>query len=481
MLRGHYRPTHHPVPNHPDVQSPNQRTTSPASWFPQYAFAEQKQLVNQRELVRTRSLQGCRFSKCQGCAGSDRHRGQPNLKANTRAVQDYRTGQAKRRTFAPAKVRLFVFFYLFASVYFWFDRAPNIRISEIQKAEYGCTEFLAQFRRFLIAANDLDFSQTANESKLDEIRRAQVFRILGLVNLLEAAQVTLTNVEKSLQDKSKDFTGADILMSMGAREKMWPKLKLSIDFSIVDKPHVYSLEARVPNMRKENFQVVSNNRSLVVTATRFPNEDDVRQLYKKVLLRSRERHETLTAHTEASMMLMLADGDFGTYKKSFSLPPNVDLSRVDVSFENGRLAIAMPRLTRAKSERPSSPAWSNSSANFRVPELNHSASERGQYHFYSDLSARSGSSNPFTRSPRPTKTNPPASPSSSSSSPSTPNGQTHSRWSFFKKPRVTVEPPPDTPPASSNNSNGGSHSLSGITPIDLGKVQNNLEDNGNNI
>lgn len=342
------------------------------------------------------------------------------------------------------------------------------RLTELQTIQNSCSEFRAALNRHLLTANDLDFSGLPDAEKLTEFRRRQVLLIFGLTQTLESARSSLANVEKIYRAKamSKIPTGVDILTAPNAREKIWPRLKLPIKFTAVNKHTEFSLEAQVPGIPPENIQVLLANggRGLSVSACRFPTLEDVRALYKDVLARAKERRETLAAHTEATMILNLAEGKFGEFKNIFSLPDGVDASNVSVKLEADVLRITVPKLLRTQSVSPFRPL----SPSPRVPELQHAASDRlaPSSSFFDDLSKRSMSMNPFAKNAKLH-----TSPRSLSPGAASPGNE----WTASKQ-RVKVDPPTDNTHTPRENGGASSSELPGVSQLNLSQVRNTFED-----
>lgn len=96
----------------------------------------------------------------------------------------------------------------------------------------------------------------------------------------------------------------------------------SCDIEEGDQHYVLSLD--VPGVRKEDIQVELRDSQLLVSGTR---KREVRQ--EKGAMRFSERV-------------------FGQFSRSFSLPPNVDASKVEADYRDGVLKLVLPKSEAAK-------------------------------------------------------------------------------------------------------------------------------------
>lgn len=88
---------------------------------------------------------------------------------------------------------------------------------------------------------------------------------------------------------------------------------------IVENDHAYELHVAVPGMNKEDFQIEMKDNFLTVSGERkFSNE-------KK----------------EANWHSI--ETQFGSFSRSFSLPENVDASKITAKYTNGILEVSIPK------------------------------------------------------------------------------------------------------------------------------------------
>lgn len=88
---------------------------------------------------------------------------------------------------------------------------------------------------------------------------------------------------------------------------------------ILEEEKAFEIQVAAPGMKKEDFKVDLNDNYLTISGER------------KL---TREKKENLFQSLETQ---------YGTFSRSFSLPDNVDASRINAKYENGILQITVPK------------------------------------------------------------------------------------------------------------------------------------------
>jgi HSP20 family protein len=88
---------------------------------------------------------------------------------------------------------------------------------------------------------------------------------------------------------------------------------------IVENPNSFEIQLAVPGLNKEDFKIELNDNYLTVSGERkFTNEKKERTFH------SIETH-------------------YGSFSRSFSLPENVDASKINATYTNGILELLIPK------------------------------------------------------------------------------------------------------------------------------------------
>jgi HSP20 family protein len=109
------------------------------------------------------------------------------------------------------------------------------------------------------------------------------------------------------------------LMNEGEGERFW---RPSVD--IRETEDAYTIEADMPGVSKDAVDVSVEDNVLTITAERKDEHEESQEGYRR-----RERR-------------------FGTYKRTFTLPREVDAERVDAHYANGVLSVTLPKREEAK-------------------------------------------------------------------------------------------------------------------------------------
>jgi HSP20 family protein len=125
----------------------------------------------------------------------------------------------------------------------------------------------------------------------------------------------LDEVFTALNDFDRGFVGSPV-------SKDFEVMNAACD--ITEDPDAFVLSLDVPGMNREDIDIEINSRQLTISGERK---------------REQEANQGNSYRFERS---------FGKFRRSFELPDNADLDKVEVSYENGVLRIALPKTESAK-------------------------------------------------------------------------------------------------------------------------------------
>jgi HSP20 family protein len=158
-----------------------------------------------------------------------------------------------------------------------------------------------------------------------------------LVNIKRTAQVPAdatdawkgfrSEIENALDRFSNGF-GAFSWRPFGNIERLWPRdgfVPLAMDVTEDDKGFV--LTAELPGIDEKNVSVTVKGDSLVIEGEKSQEKEE----------KSRDRY--------------LSERSYGSFKRCFALPDDVDPDKIKAQFAKGVLAITLPKTATAQSIR----------------------------------------------------------------------------------------------------------------------------------
>jgi HSP20 family protein len=135
------------------------------------------------------------------------------------------------------------------------------------------------------------------------------------------AQLVRFNTSPSLRTVFENLWGSDLI-----EDEMFKKAKLpAVNVKETDKS--YDIEVAVPGMKKEDFNIAVENKVLTISA-------DIKE----------EKEEKDDKYTRREFVS-------SSFKRSFSLPENVDENNIQAHYENGILKVTVPKVQEQKPEK----------------------------------------------------------------------------------------------------------------------------------
>ena len=110
-------------------------------------------------------------------------------------------------------------------------------------------------------------------------------------------------------------------------ENYWPMRPWTPACDIFETDKEIVLKFELPEVKKENVKVVTENHVLSVTGERKFEEETDRENYHRV-----ERH-------------------YGEFTRSFTVPVTVDTTKISAEFKEGVLTVALPKREEAKAKQ----------------------------------------------------------------------------------------------------------------------------------
>jgi len=102
----------------------------------------------------------------------------------------------------------------------------------------------------------------------------------------------------------------------------------SINIDIHETPDSFSVQADIPGVKKEDINVVLDNRQLTISVEAKQEKEDKKD--EKIILSERY---------------------FGFVSRTVTLPSEVDRSKIDARYENGVLTLTLPKIATQSSNR----------------------------------------------------------------------------------------------------------------------------------
>jgi HSP20 family protein len=93
---------------------------------------------------------------------------------------------------------------------------------------------------------------------------------------------------------------------------------------IVDKPKAYEITVELPGLDEKNVEVKLSNGTLTITGEKKEEKEEKKKDF------------------------YLSERRYGSFQRSFTLPPGVDPDKIEASFKNGVLTVVMPKTAEAQ-------------------------------------------------------------------------------------------------------------------------------------
>ena len=135
-------------------------------------------------------------------------------------------------------------------------------------------------------------------------------------SLTPTAPFTVANLMDNFFDSSLErFFGLDAANGRRVASGSFPAV------NIRETDTEYALEVAVPGMKKENFEIDVEDATLTISA------------------------ETETSSEAEDDNYRRREFSYSSFRRSFSLPENVDEDKVSARYEDGLLRVVLPKLT----------------------------------------------------------------------------------------------------------------------------------------
>lgn len=96
---------------------------------------------------------------------------------------------------------------------------------------------------------------------------------------------------------------------------------------VLESEETLTVTAELPGMRKEDVDITLEDGVLKISGERHFEKDDERESYRRI------------------------ERAYGRFSRAFTLPRNVDRSRVEAQFDNGLLRIVLPKSEDARARK----------------------------------------------------------------------------------------------------------------------------------
>lgn len=136
-------------------------------------------------------------------------------------------------------------------------------------------------------------------------------------------------------------------------EAKWKTLRLEPKFEAIERSDAYVVKSYIPGMLKKNISVdladgEDGSQKLVIKGCRLPSQQDIKVMVTQLqasLQRGQLDVAKLQGLTDEQLLMLLAQGRFGTFVKYYTLPEDVDRDRISADYENGVLFVVLPKET----------------------------------------------------------------------------------------------------------------------------------------
>jgi len=165
----------------------------------------------------------------------------------------------------------------------------------------------------------------------------------GAVQVRAPYTVGGPNVQQVLGSRGLDLQKKlQRLVEVMVDEEKWRSLRMEPQFQVDERWDHFSIRGLLPHLRKDDVKVETNRQSIVIAGTRLPRKDEVREMMASllsVLESGRVDAGRLLSLEEDQLLQILGSGQYGSFRKSYSLPPDADVERVSANYEGGVLIV----------------------------------------------------------------------------------------------------------------------------------------------
>lgn len=131
----------------------------------------------------------------------------------------------------------------------------------------------------------------------------------------------LTSLQRQMNRLFESFSGRTSLMPF---EEELSSLEFGPPVDIIEDEQKLTFKVEVPGIEEKDIKVEVENNVLTVRGERKLEKEVKEENFRRM-----ERH-------------------YGAFARSFSLPPSVDAEKIEANYNNGVLAIQMPKRAEAK-------------------------------------------------------------------------------------------------------------------------------------
>jgi len=130
------------------------------------------------------------------------------------------------------------------------------------------------------------------------------------------------------------------------QQKFWEQLELPAQFDTSEEVGCYTLSCQAPGLQAQDVavEVSPDSTRLLISGMHLPSEAELEKMQERIVDYCWQRgHSSLDSRTAQQLYASRVHGSFGSFSKTFQLPRDVDVSRIETSCTQGILRVKLPK------------------------------------------------------------------------------------------------------------------------------------------
>jgi len=130
------------------------------------------------------------------------------------------------------------------------------------------------------------------------------------------------------------------------QQKFWEQLELPAQFDTSEEVGCYTLSCQAPGLQAQEVvvELSPDSTRLLISGMHLPSEAELEKMQERIVHHCWQRRQSsLDSRTAQQLYASMGNGSFGLFSKTFQLPRDVDVSRMETSCTQGILRVKLPK------------------------------------------------------------------------------------------------------------------------------------------
>eukprot|EP01105_Mastigella_eilhardi_P011862 TRINITY_DN2726_c0_g1_i1.p1 TRINITY_DN2726_c0_g1~~TRINITY_DN2726_c0_g1_i1.p1 ORF type:complete len:772 (+),score=201.41 TRINITY_DN2726_c0_g1_i1:55-2316(+) len=248
---------------------------------------------------------------------------------------------------------------------------PLEGVKQVEKMQKKALEFGEYLMRDLLALDKLETSESSRPARKEQVIAIQKLmdemdKTTGKLRELrgqlekEARQIQEAR-EKEVHEEEKEqekLASAPVLTSPSTRaaepegrdtsylkQLRWSAMKLKPKMDVHEERGAYVIASAIPGLKKDEIALTlaGNDDALQIEGVRYPSEEELQQMEEYL---DSTAPPALRRVDRATALMRMGAGRFGKFTEVFQLPHDVEVGKIQASYEGGILKVVLPKKPR---------------------------------------------------------------------------------------------------------------------------------------